>query len=262
MSNRDDVTNLYKKSENASIIAKYLFLANIILACIAITSSSTSWFDVIIIVELIVSILFAVTDILDEIWFLYNAQHERRKSFLSNSLGTNLSDFKTDGYYNNSHDPSVIRMGINCFENVYFSKNIAAKRALWEFAKALLCILFLILSCLLAKEKNVVFMISQFIFSEILISNSIRSLAFYIKINQLYERFRNEFLVLGIKNDDQLISIVDSVMEYECLKSSFHIMLSSKVFNKNNPEWTIKWSDMEKEIEVNEKIEKLARLHF
>jgi len=262
MSKRDDVKDLYKKSENASRLACFLFGLNIILACIAFVASSTSWVDAITTAEILISILFAATEITDEVWFLYDAQHERRKSFLSNSLGTNLSDFKTEGYYNNSYDPSVIRMGINCFENVFFSKNIAAKRALWEFVKTLICVLIFIFSCLLVKDKNVLFMISQVIFSGIFISNTIRSLAFFVRVKQLYERFRNEFLVSGIKNDKQLISIIDCVIEYECLKSSFHIMLSSKVFIKNNPEWTIKWSNMEKEIEVNEEIKKLALLHF
>lgn len=262
MSKRDDLTDLYKKSEITSIVGKFLFVANIILACIAFAFSSTSWFDVIIIVELIVSLLFAATDILDEVWFLHDAQRERRKSFLSNSLGTDLSEYKTDGYYNNNHNPSVIKMGINCFENVFFSKNLAAKRALLEFCKALSCILLFILSCILVKDINIILVISQFIFSGILFFNAIRSLAFNIQVKQLYERFRNEFIVSGINTDNQLIIIIDCVMEYECLKSSSHIMLSNKVFNKNNPDWSSTWLEMEKEIVVNEKVEKLALLHF
>lgn len=262
MSDRDDVTDLYKKSENASKFANILFGLNIILACIAFVASSSSWIDIIIISELIISLIFAAIDILDEVWFLYDAQRERRKSFLSNSLGTNLTDFKTDGYYNNNHDPSVIKMGINCFENVFFSKNLAAKRALLEFGKALLCFLLFILSCLLVTDKSKILVISQFIFSGIFILNTIRSLTFYVQIKQLYERFRNEFIVIKIKTDIQLTSIIDCVMEYECLKSSFHIMLSSKDFYKNNPEWSSTWSEIEKTIVIDKKVEKLAMLHF
>ena len=46
----------------------------------------------------------------------------------------------------------------------------------------------------------------------------------------------------------QALALLEYAFEYECLKSSAHILLSSSNFNQNNEKWTVDWESIKNKI--------------
>ena len=93
------------------------------------------------------------------------------------------------------------------------------------------------------KDKNIVLCITQSIFSSEILISYFKLLYFNNKVNGIYNKLFTLFITnkYSNKNESQLL---ECAFEYECLKSSAHILLSSSNFNKNNEKWTADWESI------------------
>ncbi len=107
-------------------------------------------------------------------------------------------------------------------------------------------ILWLII-VLMMKDKNVTLCITQSIFSSEILIGYFKLLYFNNKVNGVYNKLFTLFITnkYSSKNKSQLL---EYSFEYECLKSSNHILLSSKNFAKNNVKWTTDWEYIKNKI--------------
>lgn len=116
MSRIDDVNELYKKSSDLNRLEMYLFIINAIASLFTLINCNTLRSSMII-VQIVVALLFFIVNIVDDGCFWYNAEKHRRKNNVQVGLGTRISEYETDGYYNNDLPESIEKLGLNTLES-------------------------------------------------------------------------------------------------------------------------------------------------
>ena len=97
------------KLEN--LLSKFYYVSVIISLILCVK------FNNILCVSLIVlHVLYIIADTLNDVVFKNFAENERRKTLISNAYGSDLTDKKAIGYYNNNEKNPIKKLGINVFE--------------------------------------------------------------------------------------------------------------------------------------------------
>lgn len=166
---------------------------------------------------------------------------------LSNAYGSELTDKKAIGYYNNNEKNSIKKLGVNVFESTFFTRdntNIMIKQ---NTIKIIIDVIIWLVIVLLMKDKNIVLCITQSIFSSEILISYFKLLYFNNKVNGIYNKLFTLFITnkYSNKNESQLL---EYAFEYEYLKSFAHILLSSNNFTKNNAKWTADWETIKNKI--------------
>ena len=78
--------------------------------------------SIIIIISIILTIGYVILTNINEIYFSNLAENERRKSLIKESFGVNTTLRETKSYYNNSEEPSIEKLGLNCYESAFLQK--------------------------------------------------------------------------------------------------------------------------------------------
>ena len=131
---RDDVSKLYNKDTKLNEIIDYVFYLNIILSFISLKYSN-EW---ILTLQIIVVFINVILSFLSDYITFPQAQRERMKTNLSNALAVQLTEYETQGYYNNSMKYSEKKLILNTFESVFFTKNIIDKMVSRSFIKSVI----------------------------------------------------------------------------------------------------------------------------
>ena len=100
---------------------------------------------------------------------------------------------------------------------------------------------------LIMKDKNIVLCITQSIFSSEILISYFKLLYFNNKVNGIYNKLFALFITNKYSNKNEA-QLLEYAFEYECLKSSAHILLSSSNFNQNNEKWTVDWESIKNKI--------------
>ena len=84
---------------------------------------------------------------------------------LSNAYGSELTDKKAIGYYNNNEKNSIKKLGVNVFESTFFTRNNTNIMIKQNTIKIIIDVIIWLVIVLLMKDKNIVLCITQSIFS-------------------------------------------------------------------------------------------------
>lgn len=185
---------------------------------------------------------FAVSYFLSDIisnYLFQKAEAKRRDDFFDNSLNTSHSEENSNEYFTNDNiTPSIKKMGVNCFENSFFTKSISAKMLKPMIINSIVVfLLFLIL----AITNNHLFVTAlQIALPYTKIQQTIRLFVFHNRIENICKRFRQIFTTHNKKNITK--SILHNVSSYETTLSWACIKLDSKLFDKMNDELSEKWN--------------------
>lgn len=242
MSRRDDVMVLYRPSEILDKIEKVLFGLDIVAALVALVSNETIS-SIAIVVQIVVALLYFVSNTIDDGCFWYEAEKQRRKNGIQNGLGMRLSEYDTEEYYNNNLPHSLERYGMNILESNYFSKIIAGKMLLKVGAYALGAVVALVIACRFVSDENVLLLIAQTAFSSYVLVNFVMLVLYKIRLEALYSEAYN-VLILGNQTHSHQAWLISYVVEYEAIKAHYKIRLEQKIFNKMNRELSAKWQDV------------------
>lgn len=228
------------KLEKLLSIFYYVSIAISLILCIKFN-------DVLCITLIIIHILYIISDTINDMIFKNFAENERRKTLLSNAYGIELTDKKAIGYYNNTEKNSIKKLGVNVFESTFFTKNNTNIMINQNTIKIIIDVILWLVLVLLMKDKNIVLCITQSIFSSEILISYFKLLYFNNKVNGIYNKLFTLFITnkYSNKNESQLL---ECSFEYECLKSSAHILLSSNNFTKNNAKWTADWETIKNKI--------------
>ncbi|MEJ7823752.1 MAG: hypothetical protein WKF85_15625, partial [Chitinophagaceae bacterium] len=86
-----------------------------------------SFANVISRVMAILALAYFIIDVVQN-YFFHSAEVIRKNDFIDNSLNTKISDKNSVGYFTNEDiAPSIYKLGVNCFENSFFTKSVAQK---------------------------------------------------------------------------------------------------------------------------------------
>lgn len=196
-----------------------------------------------IVVQIVVALLYFVSNTIDDGCFWYEAEKQRRKNGIQNGLGMRLSEYDTEEYYNNNLPHSLEKYGMNILESNYFSKIIAGKMLLKVGAYALGSVVALVIACRFVSDGNVLLLIAQTTFSSYVLVDFVMLLLYKIRLEALYSEAYNVF-VLGSRTHINQAWIISYVVEYEAIKAHYKIRLDQKIFNKMNGELSAKWQDI------------------
>ena len=224
------------KLENLLSIFYYVSIVISLIICIRFN-------DILCITLIIIHILYIMADSINDIIFKNFAENERRKTLISNAYGSELTDKKTIGYYNNNEKNSIKKLGVNVFESIFFTKSNTIIMIKQNAVRIIIDVIIWLVIILIMKDKNIVLCITQSIFSSEILISYLKLLYFNSKVNGIYNKLFTLFITnkYSSKNESQLL---ECAFEYECLKSSAHILLSTSNFNKNNKKWTANWESI------------------
>lgn len=250
MGRRDDVKKLYLPSDIIKCVVKGLFWMNIICSVALLTFKTDTVSNVILVVQILASILYVLLTIVGENFFWYNAEKTRRQVAVEDGFGIEMTEYKTNAYYNNDFSNNSTKFSINIFESVMFSKTTASRMIVSASFKMGLAILAFIVTCLVSKHYGIVLIMSQAVFSAYFFEEYVALLIYKLRLERLYDDFYKELITIGIKCVDQKSLLLTYAIEYEVIKAHYKVSLSEKEFKKHNLETSKEWDEICKKIKI------------
>ena len=126
---KDEVNGLYEGASMVSDIASVLFWSNVTCTILTLFDFGRVIGNSLNIASIVLTISYTVLIFCHDNIFFRRAENERRKVLISDSLGIKSSTRKTVHYYNNNESQSIMRLGVNSYESVFFYKKDRKKNA-------------------------------------------------------------------------------------------------------------------------------------
>lgn len=200
---------------------------------------------------IIVTLLYFGFSTVTSLYLARRAQNKRLTTLISNSFGVALDNEETNLYYNNSHLPSVRRLGVNVFENSLFSKTTTSKMVVNERIRVAV---YLVLSAIFIINRNTslefLAIITQTLLTTTLLTNWLKLEIIKHGFEQTYDTFHSLFLNPSANQELFTAQILDAVMKYEILKASMGINLSTSIFRKINAGTTAEWEQVKTKLGI------------
>ncbi len=190
------------------------------------------------------SVLYFIANLVQN-YFFQSAEFNRKDDFIDNSFKTKISDKNSTGYFSNENIvDGIIKFGVNCFENSFFTKNISSKMLAKESIKSTVVFSLFILIATLG-EKELFITLLQIVLPLSIIQQTIKLLVLNLRVKKVFSNFKQIFSSVHKTKRNSLI--IDNVLNYEKTLSWASILLDSKTFDKLNPELTIEWERIKSE---------------
>lgn len=236
---KDEIQELYDKCDNITKKANILFIINITLSFILLFDFK--YRDIFIIGSLLLTIAYVILTNINEMYFSNLAENERRKSLLKESFNVNTTLKETNKYYNNDEDPSIIKLGLNCYESAFFTKKVVDKMLPSNILKIVVLTIIYIILMIKLENMDLLLVITQTIFSTEIIFTFLKLCYYKFQLDKVCKEFEDIFFKMDLNSEEINILLLDATMDYECLKSYCKISTSSKIFFENNDKWTKDW---------------------
>lgn len=241
---QDDVSKYYNRINFFERILKFIFISNLFLLIPSIINFKFQ--NLCFGISIVLSIIYVIITKAIDIYLKNRAEIERRKTFIKNSFNADITTNNTYNYYNNEEKESIRKMGVNCFENTFFTKFILDKMVFEETLKIFIVFLFYFVLLTQTKSlKGLALLFGQTLFFLEYFFKFIRFQYFRTQVNHIYDQLYDIFIISTTKKENIFTArVLDAIMNYECLKYYCKISLSSKIFNKYNPVLSKKWDDL------------------
>lgn len=240
----DTIDRYYKPVKKFEKTSQVLFWVNVIISLsllfIKDYPSIEIWVNGIFITA---TITYGLVSLYLGLLALPNAESHRSTHLIADSLGVTLDNETTNKYYNNKQAPSLMRLGMNVFENSLFSWTITSRMLITARRKVGTWGLLLFLLLLLRNSPlELICVIAQTIFATSLLSDFFRlEIAKY----QFHRVFRESWSLFlgGIPADNQSTHgvILNLANRYEAIKARMTVSIDTKVFNEINAETSEEW---------------------
>lgn len=247
----DTIDSYFAKVSLINTISNWLFALSIFFSFAVFFSSDNIWLNSTLnIFFIVVTVLYVVISNWVSLFLLRNAQSKRSVHLLSNSFGIKLDDEETYRYYNNPQSPSVVRLGVNVFENTLFTLRVTEKMATRERVKGILYFLFLLVIILIREtDLDLIAIVAQTIFTTSLLTNWLKLELLRISCDRLLTEFRQIFLTADSNISEKVKTLILSlVFRYETSVASMGVHLSSNIFRKLNPKVTGEWETIKRNV--------------
>jgi hypothetical protein len=211
-------------------------------------NSKIEWIDGI---TSVLAVIYMILEILFNIKF-FQAGKEKRIDMIDHGFDTNFSGELSTGYFNpGGINHGVYKLAVLGFENSLFTCNTAKKMTIskWIYAGIVLGI-FLTSACF--GEKILVNSIIQIAAAGILVQQAIKLQQFSDRIQIIHSDFKRLFNSLRDVTDKTSNEgeMVKNILNYETTLSWGGILLSDKIFFKNNDALSQKWEQMKQDYRI------------
>lgn len=187
------------------------------------------------------SIAYFLQDLIQNYLFQLAEVH-RKNDFIDNSFDTTLSDKNSEGYFSNDDlQTGIYKLGVNCFENSFFTKSVSLSMIPAMAIKTIIIVLLFTLISLFA-DKMPISVLMQVALPLTIIQQAIRLTTFYFRINSIYNQFKTIFSSINSSHRDSYLII--NVVNYESTVAWAGILLDSQIFNRLNDSLTEQWTEI------------------
>ncbi|WP_411685015.1 hypothetical protein [Aeromonas caviae] len=259
MSDRiDSLDRHYDPINKIDLLSRVLFWINVVLTVAVYFLDDYDWAKSVLTGLVIITTLlyFAVDNYLG-ISLIPSVEEKRRTHTLTNSFGVPLDNERTNKYYNNTLEPSLLKLGANIFESSLFASRVTSEMAKQERWKMLLLGLVWVVS-LMIRNTDIEFIsiIAQTLFASTLLSAYFK-LEFLRKKNEdIYNCLYGIFLQRGQggTNEESISArIIDCFVKYESAKAYSGVKQSTKIFSKIKPEVDEEWEQIKHNLKIEER---------
>lgn len=189
----------------------------------------------------IISVVYFILEIIFNNFFILAEQY-RIDDLIDNSLNSKIADENSENYYTNEEvKQSVYKLGVNGFENTFFTKNICREMIKKQLPYFIIVLLSYLVSVFFVEKKTLV-IVFQLLLPLYVIKDFVQLNMFKSKIEVIYNRYKQVFTTT--KKSDREPIIINNIISYEKLLSSYNIQLDSTIFNKINDELSADWSKL------------------
>jgi hypothetical protein len=190
----------------------------------------------------IISCVIAVSYFIADTIFSYlfqSAEANRRNDFFDNSLNTQIADKNSFGYFSNdTMAPGILKLGVNSFENSFFTKNVASEML---HGKVKICIVMVLIYIVvsLSGDRSLVVLFLQLALPFTLIQKTIRLFVLRNRVEDVFTKFQTIFS--SAKEDNKAGLILHNATSYETALAWGGIQTDDDIFHKLNPQLSIEW---------------------
>lgn len=179
-------------------------------------------------------------------YFAPRAHSSRFSDFVSNAFSVSLISSRSEGYYNTPEGDPFLRMGASVLENALFTKSILGKMLPFERACIFVYLFAWIWAAVYrATDLDFLAVAAQVLFSEQLLSRWVRMEWLRSRVERLFDDLYALIQsTTDISSKEFRARVVATVIRYETSKAQAGLSLSSRVFNKLNPELTRRWRSL------------------
>ena len=250
---------------NYALLKKWRRIGNIVLAIVSILSvtlpfvSNNFKSNVLLnnfmeYADYITIISYYVINIVTEV-FLYPATARlRRIGFIDNSLGAKFLSKESKNYFtNDALKPGLYKLSVNCFENCYFTYNIAKETTPIVVTKSVIFSAVFLTTAYIGLRGNILALpILQILLSTLFITELVHHLTFVSRLKILLEKFEvhfNDTIKSKSKRSDAQHPIL-MLLEYETTLAFNKAPFSDRAYMKLNTQLSTEWDDIKKHYEI------------
>ncbi len=209
--------------------------------------------NILLFVFTITTLGYFVIDNYLSIFKIPKVEDRRRVHLLTNSFNVPLDNERTNMYYNNNIEPSLLKLGANIFENSLFAERVTHEMAKRERIKVgIFVVVFVIALMLRTTEIELISILAQTLFASTLIPAYIRLEVLHFKNKVIFDSLHDIFLLQNQRtNDDNerlSAKLLDCFVKYESAKAYSGVKQDSKIFHKINPQVTQEWEEIKRNL--------------
>ncbi|MDF2039362.1 MULTISPECIES: hypothetical protein [Cytobacillus] len=251
----DSLDRHYKEIENLNLTTSILFWVNAALSiAVFFVNDYLTAKNILLFVFTITTLAYFVIDNYLSIFKIPKVEDKRRVHLLTNSFNVPLDNERTNKYYNNELDPSLLKLGANIFENSLFAQRVTHQMAKKERIKVgLFIVVFVVALMYRTTEIELISILAQTLFASTLIPAYLRLEVLHYKNKAIFDCLHDIFLLhnQSNENDERLSAkLLDCFVKYESAKAYSGVKQDSKVFHKINPEVTVEWEEIKRSLNI------------
>ena len=240
---KDKGGDLYKSSTRLDLGNKITFWIIVILSAVRAAAPVflPDWLSYL---QVGVIALNIILWILNDYFFLYFAERERRKFAIHDGFGVDLTDYTTDEYFDNQLPPSENKYFIDIYESNYYSKDISKKMIPHAIFYTILAVGVLILAIWKVQNTALVLVAAEAVFSSSVLMKTIAVFVYSYHMGKLINIPYRIFITEGKIGTAQRAMLLDYAVEYEAVKAHYKVALDSKIYKKNNERLEKEWREL------------------
>lgn len=245
----------YKLVEKNELLSQSILWVSVIVSVVTLIifkgnfpTATTETTDFLNKLNCFLAITYFVSDIVANYLFQL-AEAKRREDFFDNSLNTQLAENNSEKYFSNENlNHGVIKMGVNNFENCFFSKSVSGKMLTPMLLKSAL-VLALFLALALFTDRETLTTALQLALPFTILLQTIRLFLYNKRMKDVFKTYQRIFSSTVDGKKEHLI--IGNMTNYEIILSWACIKLDSKLFDKMNDDLSAQWEDLKKKYNIN-----------
>ena len=250
MNRRDDISKLYTTPSFLNKILTLLFWLNTVVAFAALCLPNGSD-GILIWLQVLFALACVLVSVIDDGFFWFKAESGRRQNCIEDAFAIELSEKKTNGYYNNAATPSIMRYALNNYESAYYSRSTSQKMLPKSVIKTVVAIMAFLISWRAVKNGGIVLSVAQTLFSSVFLLDTITLCIYAFRVSRICDDFYTLLISEGgpLTPPKEALLLSYSV-EYEAIKAFYKIRLDQKIFSKNRHNLSQCWDELVAKIEI------------